>query len=86
MKSLGINLYNIYGFSDRKNYPGIRLDYLMNKVHYSRLSFKAERDLVQFDGLQPISLVMNDIYSLFLKENYAKWYENNKIEVSFSSF
>ena len=48
MKSLGINLYNIYGFSDRKNYPGIRLDYLMNKVHYSRLSFKAERDLVQF--------------------------------------
>lgn len=86
MKSLGINLYNIYGFSDRKNYPGIRLDYLMNKVHYSRLSFKAERDLVQFDGQQPISLLMNDIYSLFLKENYAKWYENNKIEVSFSSY
>lgn len=85
-KSLRINAYNVYGFSDMKNYPGIRLDYLMNKVHYTRLLFHAERRLVQFDGEPPISLLVNDIYSLFLKENYAKWYENTKIEAQFSSF
>ena len=85
-KSLRINAYNVYGFSDHKNYPGIQLDYLMDKVHYSKWLLRAERSLVQFDGESPIGLLMNSIYSLLLKENYAKWYENSKIEAHFSTF
>tara|TARA_B100001113_G_scaffold211217_1_gene173298 strand:+ start:574 stop:3072 length:2499 start_codon:yes stop_codon:yes gene_type:complete len=86
MKSMGIKLYNTYGFSDRENYPGLLLDYLMNRENYSRFSLRAEIGLIQFDDQQPIRLLMNDISSLFFKENFAKWYQNNKIEASFSTF
>ena len=86
MKSLGIKLYNTFGFSDRVNYPGLLLDYLMNRENYSRFSLSAEIGLIQFDDQQPIRLLMNDINSLFFKENFAKWYQNNKIEASFSTF
>ena len=86
MKSLGIKLYNTFGFSDRENYPGLQLDYLMNRENYSRFYLSTEIGLVQFDDQQPIRLLMNDINSLFFKENFAKWYQNNKIEASFSTF
>ena len=86
MKSLGIKLYNTFGFSDRENYPGLLLDYLMNRENYSRFYLSAEIGLIQFDDQQPIRLLMNDINSLFFKENFAKWYQNNKIEASFSTF
>ena len=86
MKSLGIKLYNTFGFSDRENYPGLLLDYLMNRENYSRFYLSAEIGLIQFDDHQPIRLLMNDINSLFFKENFAKWYQNNKIEASFSTF
>ncbi|MEE3085418.1 MAG: DUF5686 family protein, partial [Bacteroidota bacterium] len=79
-------LYNTFGFSDRKNYPGLLLDYLMNRENYSRFYLSAEIGLIQFDDQQPIRLLMNDINSLFFKENFAKWYQNNKIEASFSTF
>jgi hypothetical protein len=84
-KSLKIQSGTIYGFSDQKWYPNLEVNYLMNKVYYSRLLVSAGRSLVQFDREQPIRLFFNDIYSLFFKENYSKWYENTHFSSHFKS-
>lgn len=85
-KSIKINLNHVYGFSDQKVYPSFEMNYLMNKMYYSRLRFRAGKKLVQFDREQPLNLIVNDIYSTVLKENYSKWYENNEVQVRFSRF
>ena len=71
MKSLGIKLYNTFGFSDRENYPGLLLDYLMNRI-YSRFYLSTETRFDSFDDQQPIRLLMNDINSLFFKRKFCK--------------
>jgi len=85
-KSLKINSNQVYGFSDEQWYPNIQIDYLMNSVYYPRWSLKLGRSLDQFDGEQPFSLLWNDAYSLLLKENYSKWYQNTKMEINFKSY
>jgi hypothetical protein len=85
-KSLKIQSGTIYGFSDQKWYPNLEVNYLMNKVYYSRLLVSAGRSLVQFDREQPIRLFFNDIYSLFFKENYSKWYENTHFSSHFKVY
>lgn len=85
-KSIKIESSTVYGFSDQKWYPNISMNYLMNKVNYSRLLVSAGRNLIQFDSEQPINLIFNDIYSLFLKENYSKWFENTGMSIDFKRY
>ena len=85
-KSLKININNVYGFSDQTWYPKFQLRYLANSINYSSVNISIGKSLTQFDQVQPFSLLLNDIYSLTLKENYPKWYENTKFEVGYAGF
>ncbi|MGC6421746.1 MAG: DUF5686 family protein [Flavobacteriaceae bacterium] len=75
-----------YGFADHKWYPNVNLDFLQNRVNYSRWQFNAERKLMQFDEASTITNVINGVASLYFKDNLARFYEHKKMGMGWSGY
>jgi len=68
-----------YGFSDQKFTGSI---YAVLPVSSFTLGFKAGSEVVDLNGDDPISPLVNTFYSLFEKENYEKLYQKRYVSVS----
>jgi hypothetical protein len=68
-----------YGLSDTQWYPRVQLNYLMNSINYSRLVFRAEKSLSQFDDAPAINETAVELSTLLYKNNWARYYERTRI-------
>lgn len=73
-----------YGFADKKIRPVFSYRQKFNNIDKSNLSFSAGNRVSQFNQNNPISNVVNEISTLFFKDNYIKLYEKNFAEIKFS--
>ncbi len=73
-----------YGFSDKRVRPSIYFNKRWNNINKPRLSVSAGVSVRQFDEGNSISDLNNSLFSLFGKENYAKFYEKTAAQISFS--
>lgn len=80
--NVGANLN--YGFSDKKARPTFYFAKRWNNYTYPTVNISLGKQVTQFDSRNPITQLDNSIYTLFLKENYAKYYEKTFANISFS--
>lgn len=73
-----------YGLSDKKIRPTVNFTKKWNNIDRQRISVLGGITTAQFDDRNPISSLDNTIFSLFYKENYAKFYEKAFAKVNFS--
>lgn len=71
-----------YGFSNERGSGFARVSYNFNKKRFGFLILEGGSDLVQFNGEEPISPLLNTGYTLFAEQNFMKLYKNayGKIE------
>ena len=62
------------------------MNFLQNRINYSRWQFNAERKLIQFDEASTITNVINGLASLYFKNNLARFYEHKKIGMGWSGY
>lgn len=68
-----------YGFADRTLRAELRWRYNFNRINYAQLELTAGNLLRQYNEEAPIRPVVNTLYSVFSKLNYAKLYEHEHI-------
>ena len=73
-----------YSFSDNRLRPTFSYKQLFNNIDKTTLSLSVGVKVSQFNINNPISNFVNDVSTLFFKENYLKLYEKNFAEISFS--
>lgn len=64
-----------YSFADEQLRGGLEYFRLFNRTHYTSLRISGGRQAMQFNEQEPVGLMINNIYSLFWKENYLKLYD-----------
>lgn len=64
-----------YGFSDQQLRGFGRFRFKFNDLDDARLEVEGGRRTQQFNGMEPITPLVNSLYSLFLRRNYMKLYE-----------
>jgi len=71
-----------YGFSEKKLRADFIFNYRFNFITDALIGIRGGTDIVQFKET-PISIseTWNTIYSLFLRENYAKYYDRKRVTV-----
>ena len=74
-----------YGFAEEKFRVAARAQYNYNPKKYSRLRLMGGRELAQYFEADPISLLLNTSYSLFGKNNYARFYDKKYIRLDHGS-
>jgi len=74
-----------YGFADKKLRGTARFRIKFNDIDDARLDVELGNKVQQYNSLEPIGTLVNTIYSLFLRKNFAKLYERNFAEVQYSS-
>ncbi len=74
-----------YGFSDKRLRAEGYFTYRPTRMHNFQLGIKGGRAIRQINESEPISSLINGLYSLFLKENYAKYYERDFIELNLTT-
>ena len=69
-----------YGFSEKKLRADFIFNYRFNRVSDALIGIRGGTDIVQFKET-PISIAesWNTIYSLLLRENYAKYYDRKRL-------
>lgn len=80
--SLGAKLN--YGFSDKRLRPVFYFSKRWNNYEKPIFYIETGNKIAQFDDRNPIERIENAVYTLFLKRNYAKYYEKTFIKVLFS--
>lgn len=80
--NVGTNLN--YGFSDKKLRPSVYFNKRWNNFDKPLLSISGGNNISQFDERNQISPLYNSIYSLFTKENYAKFFQKTFAKINFS--
>ncbi len=73
-----------YGLADKRLRPSVFFNKSWNNFSKPYLSFEAGVSVQQFDDRNPISTLYNSLYSLFAKENYAKFFEKSFAKISYS--
>lgn len=63
-----------YGFSERKLRAFASLTYRSNRISSTQFSIFGGSKIEQFNNQEPISQGFNNLYSLLLERNYAKYY------------
>ena len=81
-KDFGLKMQ--YGFSDKKFRPTFTYRQKFNNIDKSTISFSAGNKVSQFNRNNPISDFVNQISTLFFKDNYSKLFEKNFAEINFS--
>ncbi len=74
-KKLTIGAKVNYGFADEEFRAAGRFVYSYNPKKFSRLRVFGGQKLAQFNGVEPISVMLNSFYSVFSKENHARFYD-----------
>ncbi|MFT4566355.1 MAG: hypothetical protein ACI9FN_001310, partial [Saprospiraceae bacterium] len=64
-----------YGFSEKKLRANGYLTYRPSRINRNQFSLSGGSDVLQFNRQEPISNTLNTLYSLFLKDNYAKYFD-----------
>ena len=73
-----------YGFSEKKWRPFLSTEFKDRRFHDETIRFEIGKELTQFNKLEPISDLLNSIYTLIFKENYLKAYDNAFLSLSYS--
>ena len=73
-----------YGIGDKKWRPTFTYRQKFNNIDKSTLTIAAGNKVCQFNASNPISNVVNEISTLFFKDNYIKLFDKNFAEVAFS--
>jgi hypothetical protein len=84
-KSFRAGVSASYGFSDMRLNPSAKFHYEYDPKKFANIGIEGGRQTVQFNEKNPISPLVNSIYTLIEKENYAKLYEKNYVELSHNS-
>jgi hypothetical protein len=69
-----------YGFSNKLWGGELGFGYLFNPLKFSSFGIKIKSIAEQYNQLDPISPLVNSIYSLFLNENFMKTFKETGIE------
>lgn len=71
-----------YGFSEKKLRADFIFNYRLNRINDALIGIRGGTDIVQFKE-RPISIseTWNTIYTLFLRENYAKYYDRKRLTI-----
>lgn len=72
-----------YGFSNYLWGGEVGYNYFYNPKKFSRIGFKVKSITEQYNQLDPISPLVNSIYSLFLNENFMKVFKETGVESSY---
>jgi len=74
-----------YGFSDKRISAGGKLLYEFNPKRFSHIAIEGGRQTVQFSEKNPISPLVNSIYTLFDESNHMKLYQKDFLKISYNS-
>jgi hypothetical protein len=74
-----------YGFSDKTLRGTARFRMKFNDIDDARLEIEFGNKVQQYNNLEPIGTLVNTIYSLFQRKNYAKLYDRSFAEVQYST-
>jgi len=85
-KNLNLKTGVSYGLSDEEWYPRVELNYLMNSINYSRIVFRAEKSLTQFENAPAIVETANAISTILFKKNRARHYERTRIGTNWQGY
>lgn len=83
-KWMDIKGYIEYGFSDRQVRGYGRFRYKFNGISDPLLQLEGGRQLRQINNNTPISPIVNIFYSLLLRNNYAKFYDDYYGKIRYS--
>jgi hypothetical protein len=72
-----------YGFSNYLWGGEIGYNYFYNPKKFSRIGFKVKSITEQYSQLDPISPLVNSLYTLFLNDNFLKLYKETGVESSY---
>ncbi len=64
-----------YGFAEKRPRATLAGRYNFNNIKFSRIGFAGGLAIQQFMNQVPLSPYLNDLYSLFVRENHMKLYE-----------
>ncbi|MGE0569435.1 MAG: DUF5686 family protein, partial [Bacteroidia bacterium] len=68
-----------YGFSNQLPGAEIQYQYLFDRNRFEAFGFKARSIVMQYNSKDPISPLINSIYTLFLNDNYMKTFRESAI-------
>jgi len=72
-----------YGFSNYLWGGELGYQYLYNPKKFSRFGFTAKSIVEQFNQQEPITPLINSIYTLFVNDNYMKLFKETAVEGNF---
>jgi len=64
-----------YGFSEKKFRAKGYFTYRPSRINRNQFSISGGSEVLQLNRQEPISNTLNTLYSLFLKDNYAKYFD-----------
>jgi hypothetical protein len=73
-----------YGFSEQKLRGGLAVEHRFERIRYSTIKVSGGSETAQFNPNNPISPMINGVYSLFDKRNFMRLYEKNFARVEWS--
>jgi len=74
-----------YGFSDKRLNGGLKLLYEFHPKNFTHAAIEGGRKTVQFSDKNPISPLVNTIYTLLAESNYMKLYQKDFLKLSYNS-
>lgn len=74
-----------YGFSNALWGGELGYNYFYNPKKFSRYGFKVKSIVEQFNMADPITPIVNSLYTLFMNENYMKLFKESAVEGSYFS-
>lgn len=72
-----------YSFETQKLRGTVGFKYKFNNINDLNIGFSAGIKVQQFNDLEPISSLMNDLSTLLFEENYIKLFENRFIKLNY---
>ena len=79
-----INTKLNYGFSEKRFRGTVNYIQKFNNLDKSTLLISAGSTVSQFNSTNPISKIVNEVSTLFFKDNYLKLYDKNFASINFS--
>lgn len=74
-----------YGFSNALWGGELGYNSFYNPKKFSRYGFKVKSIVEQFNAAEPITPIVNSLYTLFMNENYMKLFKESAVEGSYFS-
>lgn len=71
-----------YGFAEDRFRPALYWNRRAESIFYTEFSLGAGRSVEQFDNRPSVGPLLNTVYSLLRRQNYAKFYEKTFFEAS----